>query len=264
MQKLAGDGKQVQHLPLGALAWISRGLDTLAKRGQGAGTVNVSLKSELIAKTGAGYVSTRLLTWEELQRGIDIKNNGQTPLTVTLTLRGQARQQETSPENGLTIRRRFFNARGEELSGGKIAVRQNELVYVVLEGLSLPAAAGEAARTEDIAVIDTLPSGFEIMRRNIFAADDAEKYLQARQRLDFEGQGDVKRVEVRDDHWVAIVQPVKKTQQDTAAVFRLGYTARATVAGTLALPPAAVEDLELPEISAVTVGANRLEVERAE
>ena len=255
LNKLIGSGKAAPALPVEALAWISRGAATLMTQDTNA-RFDVALKDEFIGKRQASQITTRMLNKADIAKGIEIKNTGQVPAVVTLTLRVESAGSTARPEQGLTIRRRLFTAKGEELSGDTVTVKQNALLYAVIEGISL--------KDGPAVITDTLPTGFEIVRSDIFENTLLNKYLVENQMLDLTQQGTIDLTEARDDHWLAIVRPTKKDEKDQAAAYRTGYAVRASAAGTFALPPAVVEYFDAPEISASSLGTRHLTVQKAE
>ncbi len=263
LNRLIVSGNAAQALPIEALAWISRGAETLAKQDANA-KFDVSLKPGLISKKDASSITTHILGKGDIDKGVEIRNTGDAPAVVTLTVRGQSDSRGAAAEQGMTVRRRIFTAAGEELTGDKIAVKQNALLYVILEGLSLNRAGASKDQDAAAVLIDTLPTGFEIVRSDIFEDTPANKYLNEHRMLDLTPQGGVDRTEARDDHWLAIVRPAKKDPKDAAAGFRAGYAVRATAAGTFVLPPAVAEDYSSPEISAFSAGTHQLIVQREE
>ncbi len=268
LDRLIGTAKNSPALPLEALAWVFRGAESLASQNTQA-KFSVALKPDLALKADAGknalgFVGTRVMTQADIERGLDIKNTGQAPAIVTITLRGQSATDGPARKKGLAIRRRFFLADGEEASGDRLIVKQNSLLYVVLEGSS-PMHDDDADRRDTKTIlIDTLPTGFEVLRSNIFVDSPTEKYVNEHEMLDLSSQGTSDLTEARDDRWIALVRPTKIEENDKVASFRIGYSVRATTAGTFALPPAVAEDYDSPELSASSAGARQLIVEKGE
>jgi uncharacterized protein YfaS (alpha-2-macroglobulin family) len=268
-------------LPLSTQAWLARAAIEESARGEVA-TVEVAVEPQqsdgvdVIASRSAQSVATRFLSAKAYADAkMTVRNTGAGAVTVHVFVRGVPKKSADAGagEAGLEVRQRLFDLNGREITG-EPALAQNDLVYVVIEGNegALPEdAATEASESgeapadeayadpaaERILVIGYLPTGLEIVKPDLYReiqipGAGPPKGLPA-------AAGVLGHLEARDDKLIALVTPQPKGE---ARLFRIGYLARATTAGEIAIPPVQVQIYERPEVAAGSEAGAVLKVEQ--
>jgi hypothetical protein len=173
-------------------------------------------------------------TARELADGVKITNAGPEPIWHTTALAGVAREPQPAAREGFKIKRLFFRRNGEPANLD--AVRQNDVLVIVLEGEAATKLAHQALLTHP------LPAGWEIENPRL-GAETAEA-------LPWLGElSEPTAYEARDDRYVAAVDLTPETP-----AFRLAYLVRAVTPGSYDLPGAVLEDMYRPRYFARQAG----------
>ena len=286
------------NLPLSAetQAWLARAVIEPEGAG-GAPAQPISVKidparvgdTDIVANTNPVSIATRFLSAKELADGkLVAANTGKAPVALNLFVRGVPKKAAANdPTQQLGIRQRLFDVSGKEITGAP-ALKQNDLVFVVIEGWqgtppadapeggpgtapgdgSLESAGeppqpgtpvnGESGGDRRMLVIGYLPTGLEIVKGDAYqeiGVAGSEAGLSSKIPAP---AGSLDHLEARDDKLVAVVTP--KTGEG-GSQFRIAYVARATTAGEFTVPPAQAEDYDAPELAAVSEAAPALKVE---
>ncbi len=248
-----------QPLSMAANGWLARAALERATRT----TVDVELSPAEFAKrmrSGDHHVATSFIDEADLRSSpVQASNKGSAPLTVTFFVRGLPTTVATD-SRGFDVKRRYFRPDGSEIAGPEVRVAHNDLVLVVVEGrLNEPASpAGEAmpAAADTLAlIVDLIPAGFEIVNGDLYQPGDEGAQRSAGDVLPA-GLGERHHVEIRDDRYIAVVEPTYDQSS-----FRVAYAVRATTAGQFRVPQVRVEDLHEPEVSADALDDRILVVE---
>ncbi len=172
---------------------------------------------------------------------VRIENRGDKPADVVLTVAGRPVEPEPAGGNGYRITRAFYDLDGNELSAGTLGF--NTRIAVVLT------VTRERPGKGRMLVVDRLPAGLVIDNPRLVRSGDigALDWLSTVDNPDH--------VEFRDDRFVAAVD---ETQRN-ADVLTFAYLARAALPGSFVHPPATVEDMYRPDLSARTA-TGRIEV----
>ena len=173
-------------------------------------------------------------TTKELADGVTVTNAGSEPIWHSVAVAGVPREAQPAAHEGLKIKRLFFHLNGEPANLD--AVRQNDVLVIVLEGEAATRLAHQAVLTHP------LPAGWEIENPRLGAeAADTLPWLGA--------LSEPKAYEARDDRYVAAVDLTPESP-----AFRLAYAVRAVTPGTYDLPGAVLEDMYRPRYFARQAG----------
>ena len=138
--------------------------------------------------------------------------------------------------DGFTLERDYYTLDGEPANPSVLA--QNERLVVVLR------VAEDRAWTSNVLVVDMLPAGFEIDNPRLVDSADISG-------LPWLGDDTTPaHTEFRDDRFVAAYE----RDENSPRSFSLAYIVRAVSPGSFVHPPAMVEDLYRPHLSARTEG----------
>ena len=165
----------------------------------------------------------------QLAAGLRVENLGDQTVRRVTAIRGVPEDAMPAEENGFRISKAFFDLEGREILPAEEAIRQNDLIVVVVLGEALTEIDHQAL------VVDLLPAGLEIENPNIG---------QSRGLEDLASQLDLtwaRHVEMRDDRYIAALDMDSGYRQ-----FAVAYVARAVTPGDFILPAAFVEDMYQP------------------
>jgi uncharacterized protein YfaS (alpha-2-macroglobulin family) len=136
-------------------------------------------------------------------------------------------------ENGFTISRRIVDRFGHPVDPD--AIRQNDLLVVIIEGRRLGQAGGQTT------VADMLPGGFEIQNVKFDGNDTTDN-------LAWLGElSTLQQVEYRDDRFVATAD-ISRYYWTYQGQFRMAYMVRAVTPGEFTMAGIYVEDLFRPSV----------------
>jgi uncharacterized protein YfaS (alpha-2-macroglobulin family) len=221
----------------------------------------------------------RTLTPQELETGVDIANNGDTPVDAVVTVVGAGLKPELPASKGFTIERSYYKLDGSKVdlasaNGGTSDVKQNERFVAVLKVTS-DEAHGR------VLLVDRLPAGFEIENPRIVDSGDVKTLDWLKSSIKAEHS------EFRDDRFVAAfdfavngartahdggegesedngdpaaaadqavqsAEEAAKLANAPQATATVAYIVRAVTPGRFVHPAATVEDMYRPERHART------------
>ncbi|MDZ4739678.1 MAG: alpha-2-macroglobulin [Alphaproteobacteria bacterium] len=204
-----------------------------------------------VAVTGAPANATgKILRFSpslaQMDQGVSIRNNGQKAAWRIVSAEGIPAAILPAEQNGVTLSKSILTMNGQVASLSN--VKQNDRFMVVVSGVM----ADNRARL--MAVLDLLPSGFEI-EGVVQRKDDGSTIYPF---LPVLASSNI--AEARDDRFVATFdigsnyQPTdpKEIAKQVPPSFHFAYIARATVNGAFVVPAAVVEDMYAPAIRART------------
>lgn len=171
-----------------------------------------------------------------------VTNDGGEPSDVVVTVSGLPVRPEPAGGNGYQITRTYYDLDGAVIDPANVPL--NTRIAVVLTVTS--ERLGRGGR---LLVVDRLPAGLVIDNPRLVRAGD----LGGLDWLDPVEAAD--HAEFRDDRFVVSIDESRQN----ADSHTFAYLARASVPGRFALPPATVEDMYRPELSARTA-SGRFEV----
>lgn len=169
-----------------------------------------------------------------LARPLRLVNRGTEPLPVVVTVRGVPVDPLPAGGQGFTIARTYYSLDGEVVDISQAG--QNERFVVVLQ------VGEENAWVSRVLVADLLPAGFEIDNPNLVAGASLAAFSWLPEDVN------PARVEFRDDRFVAAFDRTA----DSPRRITLAYMVRAVTPGRYTHPPAIVEDMYRPQLSART------------
>ncbi len=192
---------------------------------------------------------TETLTANQLSKGVDISNRGNSTLYSRLNVVGYPLNTPDPYSNVLKIKRTYLDLEGNLAYIERM--KSGEMVVVKLE-------VRATHSVPDALVVDLLPAGLEIENQNL-AASSASLSESATGLQDFIAemqQADIRHIEYRDDRFVAAVAvpPYKSVT--------LLYLARAVAPGVYQVPAPQVESMYVPDWRAVGETNAELEVVR--
>ncbi len=168
-------------------------------------------------------------------------NTGRGAVWRTVTVRGTPTASPGEESQGVSVTKRYWTMGGGSADLGK--VEQGQRIVVLISGVS------HQGRTEQLAIDDALPAGFEI--ENALGPDDAENAdpKSASGPYKFLGKLDSPSAqESRDDRYVAAL-PVASNGH-----FQVAYVARAVTPGDFYLPGTELRDMYRPNLYARSAG----------
>jgi len=159
-------------------------------------------------------------------------------LYVNTISQGYPKNPPPYQEDGLTVRRDYYNIKGQPINVSTVNSGERILVRIRAQGLE--------DSFEDIMVVDLLPAGFEIERGNLdeqldihqVSIDGSNLYQRiSNHRIDYQGY--------RDDRYIASISVSKRRETE------LYYIVQAVTPGTYVLPPVMAESMYRDDIRAV-------------
>lgn len=166
-----------------------------------------------------------------LAAGIPVKNTGDGPMRQVLTVRGVPSAALPAGGDGFEITRTYLDRDGRPFDPAKTAVKQGDLVTVLLRGRATDDLDHQAL------VVDLLPAGLEIENPSVGKGAQLGDIADT--------LSDTQHVEMRDDRYVAAIDLGSDSRYFTVA-----YLARAVTPGRFALPAPYVEDMYRPQYNA--------------
>jgi uncharacterized protein YfaS (alpha-2-macroglobulin family) len=191
-------------------------------------------------KVGDKEVAQPHASWVHVDSIQPIKNLGDKPLHVSLTVSGDPAPAEVK-DQGFELQRAFFDMSGKPVDSPN--VHQNDILVIVLSGRF--AGQGDAHPM----LVDSLPAGWAIEAAEI--ADPANRYPWLK---DLTGTS---HAQADDGKYVAV--PILTSERHE---FKVAYVIRAAITGQFGLPGALIEDTMQPGQMARTA-AGRTKVDPA-
>ena len=188
----------------------------------------------------------RLLDAQSIGDEIILKANQGRGLYASISVSGYLNEAPKPEENGLKIRRYYYDSDGQPLDFSQIETGDLILVDVVL---------GAEKRTPDALLVDLLPAGFELENQNLGTSVSLDQFrIQGESVATIQNRTEIKYEEFRDDRYVAAID--LKTYGETHIV----YLVRAVTPGNYAVPAPFVEDMYRPEIRGIGRTVNNLTI----
>ena len=172
-----------------------------------------------------------------LQQQISLLNMNEHALYSSFRITGYPQTAPANMDKDMSIVRRYYNKKGEEISLDLI--KQGELVVV---NLSLESDH----RHPDSLIVDMLPAGFEIENQNLGNSVSLDTIqINGKPVKSLENMSNIVHRESLDDRFIAAVN-IDKSQGAN-----LFYLMRAVTPGIYQVPGALAEDMYRPEFRSV-------------
>ncbi|WP_341502492.1 alpha-2-macroglobulin [Gallaecimonas sp. GXIMD4217] len=162
--------------------------------------------------------------------GLTLTNQGQQELYFDLRLSGYGRKARPVIDEGLAVRRRYFDETGKAISLDRLKPGQLLLVELRISA---------EQDTPHALVVDLLPAGLELENQNLEDALSLDKVRIDGKALRPSTRA-IRHQEYRDDRYVAAID--QRRHRSTV----LYYLARAVTPGRYLVPPTFVEDMYRP------------------
>ncbi len=158
-------------------------------------------------------------------------------LYASISVSGYLSEPPEPEENGLRIRRNYYNSDGQSLDIDQIQTGDLILVDVVLSADN---------RTPDALLVDLLPAGFELENQNLDTAVSLDQFrMQGESVATLQKRTSIQYQEFRDDRYVAAID------LSTYGESHIIYLLRAVTPGSYAVPSPFVEDMYRPEVRGI-------------
>ncbi|MBL4801880.1 MAG: hypothetical protein JKY45_08290 [Emcibacter sp.] len=184
-----------------------------------------------LSVNGAKIANLKSSWGQDIVKDMTVTNNGDKAVRFVETLRGLPAEAPTVVANGIRIKRRYLDLKGNEVDLNEID--QNDRFIVLITGES------KRIGTEASLVLDLLPAGLEI--ENASVGGDSQlwqyKFLPRLSHARYSSE--------LDDRYFAVLDNRHKGR------FAFAYMVRAVTPGTYVLPPVMVEDMYEPQYRAV-------------
>ncbi|TXR53982.1 Ig-like domain-containing protein [Reinekea thalattae] len=195
-----------------ALMALGKSIAKSAKTQQGDVIVTLANGDELVNQT------VRLSTVDLLSGNVSVRTTGSAEANYFWQADGvSSNPVQADEDNGIRIRREFFNAKQEPVDLNNI--RQGELVVVKLTMESLK------DRLDNVAIVDLLPAGLEIENARLSTSADIQ-WLKSTAEIDH--------IDIRDDRMNLYMS---LTEREVVYY----YTTRAVTIGSFAIPAVRAE-----------------------
>lgn len=233
IDRVRADRDARRHLSTQESAWMLLAAHALIDQ---AGDISLSVSGR--AESGPFHERYNA---QAIALGVTIRNDGTSPVPVSLTAAGVPVVPEPPVSNGLEIARSYFTTEGAPVVLDEIG--QNERLVVVLD------VTEAEERRSRLLLVDMLPAGFEIDNPRILDSGGLEA---------FSWIGDTPNLahaEFRDDRFIAAFDRYAGSPRR----FTVAYVMRAVHPGSYAQPAAMVEDMYRPDFIART-GSGRVTI----
>jgi uncharacterized protein YfaS (alpha-2-macroglobulin family) len=170
-----------------------------------------------------------------------IRNAGNMPLRVEITVSGVPLQPEVKEGPGYEIQRSFFDQAGKPIDPASL--RENDLLLVVLTGRF----TGE--HDAHPLLIDPVPAGWDVVAAEL--TNPASRYPWLKD------LGTAAHIEIKDGRYIAAPNLTGDRHE-----FKLAYVVRAALRGQFTAPGATIEDMVQPALSGRTANS-RTKIEAA-
>lgn len=178
---------------------------------------------------------------------LTLRNDGQTELYASLTLRGYPNTVPQAQNNGIAIQRQYLDMEGRPINLAN--VRSGELILV-----SITVRAD--VYVPDALVVDLLPAGLEPENQNLANASASLEQAggQVSDLWQAAMQTRITHQEYRDDRYVAALPLFQNSNT------KLLYLARAVTPGTYLVPPPFVESMYTPSRNGLGAAPGRMTI----
>lgn len=162
------------------------------------------------------------------------KGNG---LYASISVSGYLNNPPKPKQNGLSIRRQYFNDNGEPLDFDNI--KTGDLILVDL-------TVSASQRTPDALLVDLLPAGFELENQNLDRSVSLDTLsIQGNSIASLQERTQKQYEEFRDDRYVTALDLNQYNESHVV------YLVRAVTPGRYAVPAPFIEDMYRPEFRAI-------------
>jgi uncharacterized protein YfaS (alpha-2-macroglobulin family) len=175
----------------------------------------------------------RRYTGERLDsQPVTVTNRSDRAVDAVLTVSGVPSAPRGPESNGFTISRNYFDLDGNAVTVGEVG--QNARMVAVIE------VAEHNSWPSKVLVVDLLPAGFEIDNPSLITSANLSAFSWLPEDVN------PAHVEFRDDRFVAAFERTGNSDPS----FTLAYVVRAVTPGSYVHPPAYVEDMYRPYLTA--------------
>ncbi len=183
-------------------------------------------------------------SWSRVFKGVDVPqisfdNTGARKIYASQTLIAQTVQAPEKQSNGLSIRRNWYDAEGNLITGNTFQTGDYVIVRLMVNS---------DTRTPDAMIVDLLPAGFELENPGLAHATPLSSFNldgEVLKPVNSAYEGSLKHTEYRDDRFIAAVDI------NNYNTLELTYLMRAVTPGRYQVPSAFVEDMYQPEKRAI-------------
>ena len=201
-------------------AWLVLAARALGKQA-------VSLDVDAGTKSGPYYAN---FTQSQLNKSdVSITNTGEGNVDAVITVSGSPLSPEPPAESGFAIERSYYSLDGTPADPAE--AKQNDRLVAVVTITEPKPQFGR------VALIDYLPSGFEIDNPQLVASGEAGGFAW------LTGIVEPAHKEFRDDRFAAAFN----RSSNDPVTFSVAYVVRAVSPGTYTLPQAIIEDMYVPD-----------------
>lgn len=163
---------------------------------------------------------------------VTVTNRSDQPVDAVITVTGIPLVPRGAEANGFTIARHYYDLAGNGVDVGTVA--QNTRLVAVID------ITEQSTWPSNVLVVDLLPAGFEIDNPNLVSSADLSAFPWLPKDVN------PAHVEFRDDRFVAAFDEEGSANRS----YKLAYVVRAVSPGSYVLPPAYVEDMYRPYLTA--------------
>jgi uncharacterized protein YfaS (alpha-2-macroglobulin family) len=203
-----------------------------------SGTLVVGDRSETIKPTA---LLARSFDDAALASGVRLSPDGTGSLYVIRESVGVPRSPPAAANEGVAIRRDWFDSTGKPFKGDRLREGESVVVRLTIDARE---------RVDDLLVVDYLPGGLEAENLNLSDRRLLENLVVDGTPMSERYGTDIRHEEYRDDRYVAAI---RMWEGQTAQLY---YIARAVSPGEFTVPPPQAEDMYRPEIR--SIGQSRL------
>jgi len=208
--------------------------------------VRIETSSDSILFDGKGTRS-RLLDAQTIGEKLMLEASSGKGLYASLSVSGYLKEPPRAEENGISIRRHYFDSDGQALDFDQIKTGDLILVDVVLSAKD---------RTPDALLVDLLPAGFELENQNLDTAVSLEAFrIDGESISTLQDNTKIEYQEFRDDRYVAAID--LRSYGESHVI----YLVRAVTPGTYSVPAPFAEDMYRPEIRGIGETVNFITVQ---
>jgi alpha-2-macroglobulin len=188
---------------------------------------------------------TKAYSFSDLNHGLTIANpQNDEPLYVKLTIAGYGKKapKATSESNMLTITRKYYDLKGNEITPSNLKVGSMMVALIDVTAQKM---------IHDALIVDFLPAGFELENQNLMNSSvNLLAIPEFANLLGNEDSNDIKYQEYRDDRYIAAVN-IHNYVGNGYYRKRVAYLVRAVTPGEYMLPYPYVESMYRPDQFAI-------------
>jgi uncharacterized protein YfaS (alpha-2-macroglobulin family) len=190
---------------------------------------------------------TGALSPKQIGDGVEITNNDDRRLFVSVDIEASPMKALPAMEEGFTVSKSLFTLKGKPITGDRL--QQGDQVIVLID------AEADDRRDKMVVINDMLPAGLEI--ETVLTPEDAKTRNGDAGIYDFLGTlSYVDLQEARDDRFVASDRIRRWYRSDRD--IRVAYIARAVTPGSFTFPGTIVEDMYRPDVVGTTEASELL------